>query len=78
MDADTKQALEAMEARIMKRFDETDERIYDIETKLLAAFRDWSSPIEMRLRTLPLIDQRLGLLEERVGKLERKDLGQGN
>jgi hypothetical protein len=65
LDPEMKQALEAMEARII-------ERIYDVETKLLNAFRDWSVPIEIRLHMLPSLDARLGLLEERVSKLERK------
>ena len=50
MDDGTKAALEAMEKRIMerfdsvdKRFDKTDERIFDVETKLVSAFRDWST-----------------------------------
>ena len=84
MDNETKQgfeamaqAMEAMEARIMKRFDATDEKIFDVETKLLSAFRDWSRPIETRLRTLPLIDERLGFLEERISALERKNLERG-
>jgi hypothetical protein len=53
MDAETKQALEAMEARITKRFDQianrfdqTDERIHDTETKLLKAFYDWARPVD--------------------------------
>jgi hypothetical protein len=74
MDSEIKQALEAMEARIMKRFEQTDERLFDVETKLLSAFRDWQQPIQTRLRTLPTIDERLGLLEERIAALERKNL----
>lgn len=77
MDAETKQALEPMEGRITKRLDQTDERIFDVETKLLSAFRDWQTPIQTRLRTLPLIDERLGLLEERISVLERKNLERG-
>jgi hypothetical protein len=46
MDADTKQALEALETRIMARFDQSDERIRDVETRLLSAFHGWSRPIE--------------------------------
>jgi hypothetical protein len=60
IDDGTKAALEAMEKRIMerfdsvdKRFDKTDERIFDVETKLVSAFRDWSTPILTRLRSLP-------------------------
>ena len=64
MDSETKQALEVMEARIMRRFDEMEkeidgrfeqvyERIEKTETALLSAFGAWSTPIEVRLRTLP-------------------------
>jgi hypothetical protein len=49
MDNETKQALEAMEARIMARFEQTDERMHDTETKLLAAFYDWARPVENRI-----------------------------
>lgn len=91
MDSETKQALEAMEARIIARFDQTEkrfgevdkrfdqlyERMFDVETKLLSAFRDWQQPIQTRLRTLPLIDERLGLLEERITALELKNLERG-
>jgi hypothetical protein len=64
MDNELKQALEAMESRIdkrfgemenriLKRFEQTDERIFDVKTKLLSAFRDWQAPIQTRLRFLP-------------------------
>jgi len=42
IDDGTKAALEAME-----------KRIFDVETKLISAFRDWSTPILTRLRSLP-------------------------
>lgn len=84
MDADTKQALEAMEARIMKRFDDTDnkfedvyERIEKVETSLLSAFRDWSTTMELRLKGIPLIEQRLTVMEDRVSAVERKLLERG-
>lgn len=73
MDAETRAAFE----KIDKRFEELVERIADTETKLLAAFYGWAQPIEKRLRTMPLIDERLGLLEERISALERKNLERG-
>ena len=78
MDAETKQALEAMEARIMKRFEQTDERIHDTETKLLKAFYDWARPVDSRIgKTLPALDERLGWVEQRLAELERKNLERG-
>jgi len=91
MDADTKQALEAMEARIMQRFDAVDgrfkdvnasitdvyERIEKVETNLLSAFRDWSTTMELRLKGIPLIEQRLSHIENRVSEIERKNLERG-
>jgi hypothetical protein len=66
MDAELKAHLEAMEARLRERID-------NVETKLLSAFYDWARPVEIRLRTLPYIEERLGLLEERISKIERGD-----
>ena len=71
MDAETKQALEAMEARIA-------ERIHDTETKLLKAFYDWARPVDSRIsKTLPALDERLGWVEQRLAELERKNLERG-
>ena len=67
MDEDVRQALTAMEGRIL-------ERIHDSETRLLSAFYGWGKPIESRLRVLPTLDERLGFLEERITALERKNL----
>jgi len=65
MDDETKQALEAMEARILERIEAT-------ETKLLRAFHGWGRTTDAKLRGLPLIDERMGVMEERVSELERK------
>lgn len=43
MDDELKQALNATEERIGRRFDQTDERIHDVETKPLKAFYDRAS-----------------------------------
>ena len=66
MDAELRQHLNAMEQRL-------NDRIEAVETKLLTAFHDWARPVEIRLRTLPMLEERLGLLEERVSKMERGD-----
>jgi hypothetical protein len=66
MDSELKQYLDAIEQRLA-------DRIEAVETKLLTAFHDWARPVEIRLRTLPMLEERLGLLEERVSKIERGD-----
>jgi hypothetical protein len=66
MDAELRQHLNSMEQRLI-------DRIEAFETKLLTAFHDWARPVEIRLRTLPMLEERLGLLEERVSKMERGD-----
>ncbi|MEQ1884038.1 MAG: hypothetical protein ABL967_03195 [Bryobacteraceae bacterium] len=60
----TKQDLLDLEDRLV-------ERMRDMQTEVLRAFHDWARPVEIKLRTLPMIDERLGLLEERISRLER-------
>jgi ABC-type microcin C transport system duplicated ATPase subunit YejF len=47
------------------------EKMRDMQTELLRAFHDWARSMETRTRVLPLIDERLGILEDRVSKIER-------
>ena len=70
MDDGTKQALEAMETRILERLEQT-------ETRLLSAFHGWSTTMELRLKSLPATEQRLSVLEDRLSALERKLLKRG-
>ena len=53
--------------------DDLIEKMRDIQTEVLRAFHGWASPIEIRLRSLPNIEERLGLLEERVSIIERRE-----
>ena len=53
--------------------DELVEKMWDMQTAVLRAFHDWARPIEIRLRSLPNIEERLGMLEERVTTIERRD-----
>ena len=61
--------LAELEKRIM-------DRIEEMETKLLTAFHDWAHTYELRARgtstAVNLFDERLGHIEERVSKLERR------
>jgi hypothetical protein len=51
--------------------DELTEVMRDMQSELLRAFHAWARPVEIRLRAIPQIDERLGLLEDRVSALER-------
>ena len=53
--------------------DDLIDKMRDMQTEVLRAFHGWASPIEIRLRSLPNIEERLGLLEERVSVIERRD-----
>ncbi len=52
-----------------------EERSETTETKLLSAFHNWAQTFEVRARGTSLavreFDERLGLIEERLAKLER-------
>jgi hypothetical protein len=82
MDDQTKQALEAMEARIAQRFAQLEERllerIFDTESKLLNAFRGWSVTTDARTKVLPSIQERMTSMEDRITAVERKLLERGN
>ena len=47
------------------------ESMRDTQTEVLRAFHDWARPVDLKLKAIPPLDERLGLLEERVSKLER-------
>ena len=49
------------------------EQMRDMQTEVLRAFHGWASPIEIRLRVLPNMEERLVLLEERVSAIERRE-----
>lgn len=47
------------------------ESMRDMQPEVLRAFHAWARPIEIRLRSFDDMQQRLGLLEERVSNIER-------
>jgi hypothetical protein len=51
------------------------DRLEGMETKLLTAFHDWARTYEVRARgtstAVRELDERLGMVEERIAKLER-------
>ncbi|HLZ49233.1 MAG TPA: hypothetical protein VKP61_00645 [Candidatus Acidoferrum sp.] len=70
MDNEMKEALDAMEMRILDRIEAT-------ETRLLSAFHGWSTTMELRTKSLPATDQRLAVVEDRISAVERKLLERG-
>ncbi len=72
--AELQTELKALEDRLKTYMGEHIERL---ETKLLTAFHGWARSIEIRIRTDESaangVNERVALLEERVGHLERGD-----
>lgn len=67
--AEMHEELSALEERIT-------EQIRDSQTEILRAFHGWASPLEQRMRGtssfVMAFEERLTLLEERIGKIERR------
>jgi len=59
-----KQDLAALEERLKAHAE-------NIETKLLTAFHGWGRSAELKFRAIPNLEERLSVIEERVGRLER-------
>jgi hypothetical protein len=74
IDPELKQALDAMEQRIGKRFDERFEEVYErmenTETSLLVAFKDWADAINRRVQSWALLDERVAKLESAIVELK--------
>ena len=83
MDPELQQALAQLEGRLGARIDGVETRLRTYieersevkETKLLSAFHNWAQTFEVRSRgtsaAVREFDERLGLIEERVAKIER-------
>lgn len=82
MDAELKQAFDRIEDRFAhmdERFTQLEERlnmrIEETETRLLTAFHNWAQTYEVRARgttnAVREFDERLGMVEERLSRLER-------
>ncbi|MBZ5603390.1 MAG: hypothetical protein LAO79_13900 [Acidobacteriia bacterium] len=73
----TKSDLNVLRKDIVERMDRIHEdlieKMRDMQTEVLRAFHAWARPIEIRLRAFDDMQQRLGLLEERVGAIQRGD-----
>ena len=87
MDPELQQALAQLEGRLTARIDAVeshlrtyiDERVESTETKLLTSFHTWALTYEVRARgtssAVREFEERLGMIEERVAKLERSRNG---
>ena len=69
----TKKDLGELRGDMDRLRDDLVEKMRDMQTEVLRAFHDWARPIEIRLRSLPHIEERLGMLEERVSAIEQRD-----
>jgi hypothetical protein len=71
MDHDLRQALDELEKRVAERIDRA-------ESNLRSEFHGWARTYEIRARgasaAIHNLDERLGLIEERVGRLERASI----
>lgn len=74
LSAATKKDIREVKRDLREMEDRLIEKMRDMQTEVLRAFHDWSRPVEIKLRTLPQLDERLGLLEERISRLERGEL----
>jgi len=68
MDHDLRQALDELEKRFAERIDRA-------ESNLRSEFHGWARTYEVRVRgasaAIHNLDERLGLIEERLGRMER-------
>ena len=66
----TKQDLNELREEMRQLGDHLVEQMRDMQTEVLRAFHDWAHPVEIKLQAIPRLDERLGLIEERVRRLE--------
>lgn len=66
----------ATKADLRELAEEVKNLVEHVETSLLSEFHKWASTYEIRARSVSLqtsaIDERMGILEERVSNLERR------
>ncbi len=71
-----KRDMQALIERIDAKFDHVDAKLERVETNLLTEFHKWAQTYEVRSRgtiqTVHNFEDRLVILEERVGNLERR------
>jgi hypothetical protein len=76
--AELREELSTLRAEVSTLGARLTEQIRDSQTELLRAFHGWAGPLEQRMRgTKEFVmgfEERLTLLEERMGKVERDRL----
>ena len=76
--AEVRQDIAALEQRMKAHSEGLEERMKAhaeaIVTRLLTAFHGWARSTELKLGAMPLLEQRLSVVEERVSRLERGEL----
>jgi hypothetical protein len=74
-DSATKHDLQALKRDIHHSLKEHEDRLVekmrDMQTEVLRAFHEWARSMETRTRVLPLHEERLMILEDRVSRIER-------
>jgi hypothetical protein len=73
--SDMQQLRADVQSDMQQLRDELIEKMREMQTEVLRAFYDWARPVETRLRGVDELSTRLGLLEERVSAIERRNLG---
>lgn len=63
--------MKAMRAETVTKADLT-QALYDLETKIIGEFWKWARVVEIKLRVLPLYDERLAAMETRLFSVEEK------
>ena len=63
----------ATKAHLNHLRDELVEKMRDMQTEVLRAVHNWARPVEVRLRSLDEVAQRVSMLEERVSAIERAE-----
>ena len=69
----TKQDLNELREEMHRLGERLVEQMRDMQTEILRIFDDRLRPVEIRLQAIPRLDERLGLIEERVRRLEFGD-----
>ena len=71
--AELSQVKEDLIKRMDQMQDELIEKMRDMQTEVLRAFHSWARPVDIRLRRLDDLDQRMALLEERIFTIEQRN-----
>ena len=72
---DLQELRTATHADMQQLRDDLIEKMREMQTEVLRAFYGWAKPVESRLRNVDEINSRLGLLEERVTAIEKRNFG---